>query len=67
MQACEHLSKCLFFNKYNKTLNETCKILIKNYCMGRKKNLCKRLLMFMQNNEMPSADIAPNGINLSES
>lgn len=57
---------CEFFKKHDSDLNETCKILITNYCLGNKKNLCHRLIYFTAKNKMPSPDMAPNGIDLGK-
>lgn len=65
MTKCEYFDKCGFFKKHGKELNETCKILVDNYCFGKKKNLCQRLLYFTTQHKIPSDDMAPNGIDLS--
>lgn len=66
MAKCKYFDECPFFKKYNNQINETCKILINNYCFGKKKDSCQRLLYYTEKNKMPSDNMAPNGIDLGE-
>ncbi|WP_457572285.1 hypothetical protein [Desulfovulcanus sp.] len=60
-EECELLATCGFFKKYQKTKDLACKGFMRQYCMGPKKDQCKRKEYRLKHGKPPSDDMMPSG------
>lgn len=61
VEQCQSYEKCIFLQRYQKSQNGLCKVLIHRYCKGNQMDNCKRKQHYLQYGQPPVDSMLPTG------